>query len=82
MAGTLPFGVILSCVIDTSFIIKTKADIPVPNSSEKIDIIPALIVYTAYELTDEGYFKKLESEKIEGHYYLIENSSKYEFRKK
>ena len=82
VAGTLPFGVNLSCVIDSSFIIKTKADISVPNPTEKIDTIPALFINSTYKLTDKGYFKKLESEIVDGYYYLIKNSNKYEFRKK
>lgn len=80
VAGSLPFGIDLSCGIDSLFIIKTTADITIPNPTEATDTIPALLVYSSYKLNNEGYFKKTKFEKMYGHYYLLENS-KYEFRK-
>lgn len=80
VAGSLPFGIELSCKIDSQFVIKTKADITVSTSVGATDTIPAILVFSTYKLNNEGYFKKIKLEKVEGHYYQLDNS-KYEFRK-
>jgi hypothetical protein len=82
VAGALPFGIVMDCVIDENFLITTKADIPIPKAYDKTDSIPALFIYSTYKLTDTGFFKKTESKRTEGFYYLMDNNSKYEFRPK
>lgn len=82
VAGALPFGIEMGCVIDEKLLITTKADIPVPEAFDKTDSIPALFIYSTYKLTDEGFFKKVESKRTEGFYYLMDNNSQYEFRPK
>lgn len=82
VAGALPFGIAMDCVIDENLLITTKAGIPIPEAYEKTDSIPALFIYSTYKLTDEGFFKKVESKRTEGFYYLMDNNSQYEFRPK
>lgn len=83
VAGSLPFGVEMSGIIDKNLLIKTKAESYLPEAQGKVDSLPVLHTYSTYKLTNEGFFKKIDNKKVIGFYCIKEGTNyEYEFRPK